>query len=174
MVRYREEQPLGGNPVLHVLIGVAVIVPTALVTGLALSGSPLPFAQVLAILAPALLVLVALMAFLSVCRLVVEVHDDGVHVRFAPFHRRPRRFAPDEIADVVVRDYRPLREYGGWGIRIASGGRRAYTVSGTRGCELVLRDGRRIMIGSRQPERLAAAIGAVLARGGADDRRSPR
>jgi hypothetical protein len=34
----------------------------------------------------------------------------------------------------------------------------AYNVSGDRGVELTLRDGRRVMLGSQRPEELAQAI----------------
>jgi len=102
--------------------------------------------------------------FLS-ARLVVEVREDGLHYRYYPFHRRWHRLAREEIAEAVARDYRPLLEYGGWGIRYGWKGGRAYNVSGNRGVQLVLRDGRRVLFGSRRPEELEAALRKVL-RGG--------
>lgn len=50
-------------------------------------------------------------------RLVTEVRDDGLYVRFAPFHRSFRRVPWDAIESVESVKYHPLREYGGWGIR---------------------------------------------------------
>jgi hypothetical protein len=40
----------------------------------------------------------------------------------------------------------------------------AYTVSGNRGVQIELTSGRKILIGSRRPEELAAAITQILAR----------
>jgi hypothetical protein len=93
--------------------------------------------------------------FLGVA-LVTEVGDDGVCVRFWPFPGR--RIRRPEIAGARVITYRPLGEFGGWGLRWGWGRRRAYTVSGDRGVELTLRDGRRVVIGSHRPESLHAAI----------------
>ena len=43
---------------------------------------------------------------------------------------------------------RRYREYGGWGIRGGLRGTKAYNVSGNRGVELMLADGRTVLIGS--------------------------
>jgi hypothetical protein len=51
-----------------------------------------------------------------------------------------------------------VREYGGWGIKGWSFKSVAYNISGDRGVQLTLRDGRRIMLGSRRPDELAQAI----------------
>ena len=51
----------------------------------------------------------------------------------------------------------PIREYGGWGIR-GFRSKRAYNVTGDRGVELTLVDGRKVGIGSRRAGELADAI----------------
>lgn len=89
-------------------------------------------------------------------RLVTEVDATGVRVRFAPL---PGRLIPwPAIAAVRVVRYRPLRDFGGWGLRWGWGRRRAYTVSGDQGVELTLCDGRRVLLGSRRPDRLHEAL----------------
>ncbi len=66
-----------------------------------------------------------------------------------------------DIEKVEARTYKPLREYGGWGIR-GLANHRAYNVSGSQGVELTLRDGRRILIGSQKAQELALAIQSQL------------
>jgi hypothetical protein len=88
-------------------------------------------------------------------RLEVEVWPEGVLVRYRPFVNR--RIAIEEIAQAEPRLYRPLGEFGGWGIR-GFGYRIAYNVSGKMGVELTLVDGRRVMLGSQRAPELAAAI----------------
>jgi hypothetical protein len=88
--------------------------------------------------------------------LVVEVRPDQVDIRYRPFVNRT--IALRNIERVTARTYRPIREYGGWGIRGWPGQRVAYNVSGNQGVELLLQDGRSVMIGSQQPETLALAI----------------
>jgi hypothetical protein len=90
--------------------------------------------------------------------LQIAVDTAGVHVRMFPFAKRT--IAPAQIAQWEARTYRPIREYGGWGVRFGPRGR-AYNVSGNRGVELTLADGRRLMIGSRRADELAAAIAAL-------------
>lgn len=99
--------------------------------------------------------------FLS-ARLVVEVRDDGLHYRYYPFHRRFHHIGVEEIEEAEAVTYRPLLEYGGWGIRYGWKGK-AYNVSGNRGVRLRLRDGKSVLFGSRRSDELAAALREVMA-----------
>jgi hypothetical protein len=98
---------------------------------------------------------VALPLFFLALRLIVEVRDDVLFVRFYPF--RSRIIPLSEIRHHEARTYRPIREYGGWGIRWGRGGR-AYNVSGDRGVQLEFQNGKRLLIGSQRAEELAEAI----------------
>ena len=110
--------------------------------------------------------------FCSVCiALIVEVTGDAVRIRYRPFMRRAIPLG--DIARVEARTYNAVTEYGGWGIKGWSKAKMAYNVSGKRGVELTLTDGRSVMLGSRRADELAAAIQARLGRprsagGGAD------
>jgi hypothetical protein len=89
--------------------------------------------------------------------LITEVRGDGIYIRFIPFHLKFRTMPFEAIQTYEERTYRPLREYGGWGIRVGAGGK-AYNISGNRGVQLVLLSGRKILIGSQKPEELVLAI----------------
>ena len=101
-------------------------------------------------------------ALVLALRLRTEVSPTGLRVRFPPFVDREIPFA--EIRRVQSRTYRPLREYGGWGIRWGGRGRMAYNVSGNKGVEVELTDGRSVMVGSRRADQLAEAIRAHMGR----------
>lgn len=88
-------------------------------------------------------------------RMVVEVRPTEIIVLYRPFVHRHIPFR--DIAYVEPRVFRPLGEFGGWGIR-GWGGRIAYNVSGNTGVELTLADGRRVLIGSQRATELAGAI----------------
>lgn len=92
-------------------------------------------------------------------KLEIQVRPDGVHVRFFPFLRRYLRFG--QIRSCEACTYHPIREYGGWGVRIRRG-KRAYSVSGNQGVQLVLDDGKQLLLGSLRSEELARAIQAHL------------
>ncbi|HEX6853121.1 MAG TPA: hypothetical protein VF139_17125 [Candidatus Polarisedimenticolaceae bacterium] len=87
----------------------------------------------------------------------VEVQGATLTYRFFPFHGKPRIVDLRDVRAARAVTYRPIRDYGGWGIRIGAKGW-AYNVSGDRGVELELRDGTLLLIGSQRPEELAAAI----------------
>lgn len=108
---------------------------------------------------------------LYVMQLVTEVRSNGIYLRFFPL---AKRFIPfGEIRSCVAREYRPIMEYGGWGIRWGGKGK-AWNVSGNRGVQLVLERGKPLLIGSRRADELAAAINAGRGRdpatGPSDDR----
>ena len=91
------------------------------------------------------------------CVLTTRVDAQGVHVRFAPFHRRERHMPFGEIATAEAVTYKPIADYGGWGLRCGPKGR-AYNVSGNRGVLLTFGDGKTLLIGSRCADDLARAI----------------
>lgn len=100
---------------------------------------------------------IGLPAFFYYAKLITEVRHDGIYLRFFPIQRSFRRIAFDELKRYEVRTYRPIIEYGGWGIRYALKGK-AYNVSGNRGLQLELKDGKRLLIGSQGPEAFLQAI----------------
>ena len=100
-------------------------------------------------------------AFFATMRLVVEVREDHVYIRYVPLLKR--RIPLAEIARCLARTYRPIVDYGGWGIKGWGRQSIAYSISGNQGVELELVDGRRVMIGSRRAKDLAAALAAALA-----------
>jgi hypothetical protein len=90
-----------------------------------------------------------------------EVRDDGLYARFFPLTRQ-HRFSWSDIRSCEARTYRPLLEYGGWGVRCGRRGK-AYNFRGNRGVQLEFTDGRRLLIGSQRSEELAVAIREMCA-----------
>lgn len=95
-------------------------------------------------------------ALLFLARLVVEVEPGGLRLHYVPFRNRwiPR----EDLRAVEVVEYRPLRDWGGWGIRWWPGRGWAYTASGNHGVKLRLAGGRTLLVGSTRPEELADAL----------------
>jgi hypothetical protein len=92
-------------------------------------------------------------------KLITDVGPDGIHIRFFPLTSRKISF--DNITSCKARTYRPVREYGGWGIRFSSKGK-AYNVSGNRGVQLEFKQDRPLLIGSQMSEELADVINQYL------------
>ena len=54
----------------------------------------------------------------------------------------------------------PISEYLGWGIRAGSNGK-AYNVKGNIGLQLVLKNDKRVLFGTQQPNELQKAIDRI-------------
>ncbi|MCE5187335.1 MAG: DUF6141 family protein [Planctomycetaceae bacterium] len=117
-----------------------------------------PFRPFLLILILAVFVIpLAILILFCLLTLETQVRSDGLYVRMFPLHLHFKKFALDEINEYYARQYKPLMEYGGWGIRYGSHGK-AYNVSGNRGLQLVFKSGKKLLIGSQKPDELVEAI----------------
>ncbi|EHQ34521.1 hypothetical protein [Methanoplanus limicola] len=96
-------------------------------------------------------------AFFAVLRLEISVDDRSLRFRFYPVHVNYRETALSEISAAEEVKYRPIMEYGGWGIRFRRN-IRAYTIRGNEGVMLTFADGRKILLGSQKADKLLKAI----------------
>jgi hypothetical protein len=106
----------------------------------------------------ALLVLLldaASVGFVYLLKLTTEVRQGGIFIRYFPLFRQTIPWS--QVAGHYTRVYRPIREYGGWGVRYGWNGK-AYNVWGNRGVQLELAQGKRLLIGSQRADELAQAI----------------
>ena len=96
-------------------------------------------------------------------KLYTTIDETGISYRFLPFHFNPRKVAWTEIEYAWVRKYRPIVEYGGWGIRYGMGGKgMAFNISGNMGLQLVLKTGKRVLIGTQNPDGINEALNQLI------------
>jgi hypothetical protein len=100
---------------------------------------------------------VSIFVLFSVAKLVVSIDRFGIEFRFIPFHRKLHKIEWDMIESYDVRKYKPILEYGGWGIRYGLNGK-AYNVRGNMGLQLKLKDGKKILLGTQKPDELNAFL----------------
>jgi len=98
-----------------------------------------------------LLIIVCLFAF---SRLETKIDSDGIAVRFFPFVWQCKFYSWDVIETVRVTKYRPLADFGGWGVRCGISATKAYTVSGNTALVLQFKDGKKLFIGTRCGEEI--------------------
>jgi hypothetical protein len=163
-VLFREEQRFRQLWIWVLL--VVTLVPTTLLFGIGwiqqvtrgrpFGDRPMPDGGLTAVTIAIVVLTVGIFWLMRSARLVTEVKRDGLWVQFFPFHARPRRI--DHITSFATREYSPILEYGGWGLRWAGPKNWAYNVSGNRGVQLELADGKRLLIGSDRPEELEQAL----------------
>lgn len=88
-------------------------------------------------------------------RLDTQIKKDGIYVRFFPFHLNFKEYSWDKISKLFVRQYNPIGDYGGWGLRLGLFGKgKAYNVSGNKGLQIVFTDNTKLLIGTKKTEEL--------------------
>jgi len=91
-------------------------------------------------------------------RLVTDVRPAEIVVALRGLWRK-RRISLGEVRAAKPVEYDPVQDFGGYGFRSGQRGR-AYIARGNRGVELELEDGKKVVIGSQAPARLARQIAA--------------
>jgi len=151
VTHYHEEQQFR-QPWLLVLL-MALAIPAVIVAIDVAVRQP-------ALLLPALLlgpgVIAAIALLFALARLVVDVDRDVITVAFH-FLWPKRQIRIPEVRKAEATKYSPLLDYGGYGVRLGFRGW-AWSVSGDEGVLVETNDGSRLMIGSRRPKELEAAI----------------
>ena len=161
---FHEEQSFALWLRLLVALSMIWIVPVSIVQLIKDSskqGSPEILPIILLIVA-GIFVPIAIGLLFWLLKLETEVRPDGLYVRYFPFHIHFKRFTVDDLSEYYARKYRPIREYGGWGIRCSFGKGKAYNVSGNKGVQLVFRSGKRLLIGSQRADELEEAIRSIM------------
>jgi len=133
----------------HTQIGWVTL--TAMVAGLAVVGAALlNEEEKLVALVVFVLLLVAMVVYSS---LTVTVTDEILEVRFGPGLIRRRYKLTDIKSSRIVRNH----WYYGWGTRMTPHGW-LYNVSGFDAVEVEFRTGKKIRVGTDEPQELGAAI----------------
>jgi len=95
-------------------------------------------------------------------RLDTTMTKDGIYVRFFPFHLKFKHYSWDSLTKSYVRQYSPLTEYGGWGLRLGLFRKgTAYNVSGDKGLQLEFTDKKKLLIGTNKPDELTETLKKV-------------
>ena len=95
-------------------------------------------------------------------RLDTEIKNDGIYVRFFPFHLTFKHYNWDSLTKSFVRQYSPISEYGGWGLRLGLFGKgTAFNVSGDKGLQLEFSNHKKLLIGTNQPEELNETLSKI-------------
>jgi len=78
--------------------------------------------------------------------------EKGLYYRYMPFQFKTHEISWDKVDSAYVREYRPVKEYGGWGFRGSFKRGKAINLKGDVGVQLVFKDGKRLLIGTQKPE----------------------
>ncbi len=154
-----EETQRFRHPLILMALGVPLLFSLWAVIRQVLLGKPVgshPASDLM--LVGTFLLLLAIGWLFWVMRLDTRVDESGIHYRFYPFHRQWWHLSWSACRWCWVRTYRPIGEYGGWGLRLAGRWGRAYNVSGSWGLQVVTEDDRRILWGTQRPDALRQVL----------------
>ena len=102
----------------------------------------------------------AMLWFLAVfvLRMTTEVTPTDIRVWFGwvPIYRRV--VSVGDVRRIGPVAFRPIADYGFWGVRSGRDGERALIARGQRGVRIELADGSILVIGSQRPDELATAM----------------
>jgi hypothetical protein len=153
---FEETQSFVGTWLWYLILGVSVLVIVGI--GIAMiapiSGSNEEWIAMII----SIMVLTAVIALLTAAKLKVSIDSRSIYYRFAPFVNREKKLAKDDIKEIYVRKYRPIWEYGGWGYRFRFRSGRALNVAGNMGLQLILKNGKKVLIGTQKPELMKTAV----------------
>ncbi|MBS1651949.1 MAG: hypothetical protein JSU07_08075 [Bacteroidetes bacterium] len=97
--------------------------------------------------------------FILSTKLETIVKHNGIYTRFFPFHFKFKYFSWNSLTACYIREYAPIMEYGGWGLRYGVfGNGKAYNVSGNKGLQLKFVTDKKLLIGTQKPEELEKAL----------------
>lgn len=105
----------------------------------------------------AMVFVLAIMLLVFFTTLRTEISTDGVSYRMWPFHKKAKLLPWSDITHAEVRKYRPIREYGGWGMRFGIHGK-AFNVKGNMGLEIKLTSGKNILIGTQRADEIEEVL----------------
>lgn len=95
-------------------------------------------------------------------RLETNIRKDGIYVRFFPFQMKFKCYRWNTLTKSFVRQYSPIAEYGGWGLRFGLFGKgKAFNVSGNKGLQLEFTNHKKLLIGTNKPNELTEALNKI-------------
>jgi len=102
-------------------------------------------------------VMVLVILLFRLLTLNTEIDEKGIRYQFSPFHRSQRQVSWADMEKCYTRKYRPISEYGGWGLRMGTKGG-AYNVRGSQGIQILYKNGKKLLIGTQKSEEAQQVI----------------
>lgn len=89
-------------------------------------------------------------------KLIIKIDSENFSYRLFPLHFRIHSYRLVDIESMEVVTFRPISDFGGWGIRWGRKGK-GYIISGTKGVKIQFRTGRPVYFSSDEPEEVVKA-----------------
>lgn len=152
MIHFEEQQPFRKNSIIWVGI-VGMVPPLIIEVSKSVKQGSGSFEDI------ALIIFIEALVFtlLFTSRLETKLDEHGISYRLFPFQLKTRFVSWAEISSAQVRKYDPLGEYWGWGIK-GTRKNRAINIAGDVGLQLIMKNGRKLLIGTLQKEKMEEVV----------------
>ncbi|MAX05934.1 MAG: hypothetical protein CMD19_05805 [Flavobacteriales bacterium] len=110
---------------------------------------------------PGVIIALAIPLLFYFFELRVRVNEQGLNYQFFPIHFRSYRIKKSDIEKIEALKYKPLGDYGGWGIRYGFKGK-CYNVKGDLGVKVFLKNGSYILFGSQRHKELEKSLQKII------------
>lgn len=116
----------------------------------------LPLTDFIITLSTSLIAIILISFLFFTMQLKIRIDDKGIFIEYPPFLKQ-KAFLWEDIQQAYVKRYHPIKDYGGWGYR-GFGKKKAYNLSGRWGIQLMTKNGKQILIGTQQPEKVRQVL----------------
>ncbi len=155
-LNFTEEQKFTQWWLWVLLIGITLIPVYGcyqqLILGKPMGNNPLPDIGMVIFL----LFMLGFLFFFWMLRLTTEINNEGIRMTYFPFIKKEIKW--EEIKSAEVLNYGFV---GGWGVRMGTKFGTVYNTRGNMGLALVLKNGKKLCIGTQQPEELKTVLNKV-------------
>jgi len=153
---FEEVQSFVGTWMWYLIIGLTTLILVGILVGTFLYPVDPPEALIGSLIVA--IVMGGLTFLLTTSKLYVTIDNTRIYYRFPPFVSQEKSYSKDDVQQMQVRKYRPIREYGGYGYKRRFRSGRAMNITGNMGLQLVLKNGRKVLLGTQKPDLLKTVV----------------
>ena len=170
-ILFKEEQKFGSSG-LYISMGLIYATPTAIflyafyqqyVLKIPFGDKPMSDTGLLIMASLIFVVLIGSAYLLFGSKLITTVSNKNLIITFKPLTGKTISFNSTNIERYELREYKPTKEYGGYGVKQGKKGvGKAYNVSGKTGLQLYMKDGKKVLIGTQRADALLRAMKKMM------------
>ncbi|WP_436517551.1 hypothetical protein [Ekhidna sp. To15] len=151
---FKEEQSFVGTWMWYLVIGITLLSVGGTAIGLMFTKD----SEGIIGLVLSAIVTGGVVVLLYTSKLYVSIDQDHLYYRYPPFVNKEKKLGKADVKEIYIRKYKPITEYGGWGYRFRFRSGRAMNVAGNQGLQLLLKNDKRLLIGTQKPEKMKQAV----------------
>lgn len=150
--KFNQPLVLVGLSVAFIVVGVSTYNNWALISAGSIS-------EKLGTLSGIIIISLVSLLFLKM-KLKTRIYEIGIEYQFYPFNFSYKTIKWTEIDKCYLRKYNAISEFGGWGLKFSFFGKngKSYTTKGNIGLQLILKSGKKILIGTQKKEELQRTL----------------